>query len=248
MCAGKKACCCEEEVQFTMKIFLGFSFRDEDKEIVELVDQLIASHLVEVKTGERLGGDQLTPAVQRRIEESDALVGVLTRRDRRQDGKWTTHQWVLDEVGWARAKNRKVIALIEQGVDHGGMFQSHEHISMDKDGPLKALLDLSDTIGVWRRELGRTVKVQIMPDAIARKVGDGGDGLQCRHRLWLGGAYSPWQDLTPQPEAGGTFVFVNGVQDEHLIQVQVQQTTKLWQSVATSQWIQVTLKSGGAGE
>jgi len=230
-----------------MKIFLGLSFRDEDKEIVELVDQLIASHLVEMKTGERLGGDQLTPVVQRRIEDSDALVGVLTRRDMRQDGKWTTHQWVLDEIGWARAKNRKVIALMEQGVDLGGMFQSHEHISMEKDKPLKALLDLSDTIGLWRRELGRTVKVQILPVAIAQRVGDGGNGVRCRHRLWLRGASSSWLDLTPVPEAGGTFVFVNGVQDEHLIQLQVQQESKMWQSVATSQWIQVTMKSGGVG-
>jgi hypothetical protein len=221
---------------------------DEDKEIVELVDQLIAGHLVEMKTGERLGGEQLTPTVQRRIEDCHALVGILTKRDKKQDGKWTTHQWVQDEINWARAKNRKVIALVEQGVDLGGMFQSHENISLEKDKPIKALLTLSDNIGLWRQELGRTVKVQIMPDAIARKVGDGCNGIKCRHRLWLRGAYSPWQDLTPVPEAGGTFVFVNGVQDEHLIQLQIQQTSKMWQSVATSQWIQVMLKSGGAGE
>jgi len=40
-----------------MKIFLGFSFRDEDKEIVELVGQLIASHLIAYETGERLAGE-----------------------------------------------------------------------------------------------------------------------------------------------------------------------------------------------
>lgn len=231
-----------------MKIFLGFSFRDEDKEIVGLVDQLIASHLVELKTGERLGGEQLTPAVQRRIEDSDALVGVLTRRDKRQDGKWTTHQWVLDEIGWARAKGRKVIVLVEQDVDLGGMFQSHEHISLDKGNPIQGLMALSDTIGLWRQELGRTVKVQILPVAIAQRVGDGGNGVLCRHRLWLRGASSSWQDLTPVPEAGGTFVFVNGVQDEHLIQLQVQQKSKMWKSVATSQWIQVTMKSGGVDQ
>jgi hypothetical protein len=231
-----------------MKLFLGFSFRDEDSEIVELVDQLIASHLVEMKTGERMAGGQLTSAVQRAIEDCDALVGILTRRDKKQDGQWTTHQWVQDEINWARAKNRKVIALVEQGVEIGGMFKSHEHIPLDKANPIQALLTLSDTIGLWRRELGRTVKVQIMPDAIARKVGGGSNGLRCRHRLWLGGAYSPWQDLTPVPEKGGTFVFINGVQDEHLIQLHVEHARKFWKSVATSQWIQVTLKSGGTGE
>jgi hypothetical protein len=231
-----------------MRIFLGFSFREEDKEVVQLVDHLIASHLVEVKTGERLGGEQLTPAVQQRIEACDAFIGILTRQDQKQDGKWNTHQWVLDEIGYARAKNRKVIALTEQDVEIGGMFQPHEHIALLKDDPLPAFLALSETIGMWSQEIGRTVKVQILPDALAQKVGAGGNGVRCRHRLWLKGASSSWQESNPQPEAGGTFVFVRGVQEDHLIQMQVQQANKVWQSVATSQWIQVMLKSGGVGE
>ncbi len=119
-----------------MKIFLGFSFRNEDKDIVEQVGQLITSHLVQVETGERLGGEQLTPTVQERIQHCEALVAVLTRRDPKQDGKWTTHQWVLDEMGYARANGKKAIALVEQGVDIGGMYQSHELIPLDKANPI----------------------------------------------------------------------------------------------------------------
>lgn len=231
-----------------MKIFLGFSFRDEDKDLVEQIGQLITSHLVHVETGERLGGEQLTPTVQDRIKNSDALVAVLTRRDSKQDRKWTTHQWVLDEMGYARANGKKAIALVEQGVDIGGMYQSHEVIPLDKANPVDALMRLSETIGLWRKELGRTVKVQILPDTVAKRLGSSDNGVKCRHRLWLWGGYSEWKDLTPVPEAGGTFVFVNGVQDDHLIQVQIQQASKKWESVATSQWIQVTVKAGGAGE
>jgi hypothetical protein len=230
-----------------MQIFLGFSFRDEDKEIVELVGQLIASHLIQYQTGERLAGEQLTPAVQQRIESCDALIGVLTRRDQVADAKWRTHQWVLDEIAWARGKNKKVIALVEQGVEVGGMFGAHEHLQLDKSNLLPTLMSLSETIGSWRRDFGRTVKVQILPEAIAQKAGDDANGVRCRHRLVQGSKYTPWQDLTPVPETGGTFVFVGGVQDDHLIQLQVQEAGKVWQSVATSQWIQVTMKSGGVG-
>lgn len=230
-----------------MQIFLGFSFREDDKEIVELVDQLIASHAVRIQTGERLGGEQITPAVQQRIEACDALVGVLTRRDLRQDGKWTTHQWVLDEISWARGKNKKVIALIEQGVEVAGMFGANEHLPLDKANPLQTLIGLSERIGLWRQELGRTVKVQILPEAIAQKVIDEESGIRCRHRLVKGGKYGQWQELTAVPETGGTFVLINGIQDDDLIQLQVQHANKMWQSVATSQWIQVTLKSGGGG-
>jgi|CXWL01.1.fsa_nt_gi hypothetical protein len=230
-----------------MQVFLGFSFRDEDKEIVELVGQLIASHLIYYQTGERLGGEQLSPAVQHRIERCDALIGIVTRRDQLPNGKWRTHPWVHDEIGWARGKNKKVIALVEQDVEVVGMFAAHEYVPLDKANPLQALMNLSETIGSWRREFGRTVKVQILPETIAQKVGDDTSVVRCRHRLVQGGKYTPWQDLTAVPEAGGTFVLVNGVQDDHLIQLQVQEAGNVWQSVATSQWIQVTMKSGGVG-
>lgn len=151
-------------------------------------------------------------------------------------------------MGYARNNNKKAIALVEQDVDMGGMYQSHELIPLDKADPMDALMRLSYTIGLWRRDLGRTVKVQILPDTVAKRLGSSDNGIKCRHRLWLRGGYSDWKDLTPVPEAGGTFVFVNGVQDEHLIQVQIQQASKKWESVATSQWIQVTVKAGGAGE
>lgn len=231
-----------------MQIFLGFSFRDEDKEIVEMVGQLIASHLIHYQTGERLGGEPLTPAVQQRIESCDALIGVLTKRDQLANGKWRTHPWVCEEITWARGKNKKVIALVEQGVEvEVGMFGANEHLSLDRANPLQALLNLSETIGLWRQEFGRTVKVQILPEAIAQKVGYEMNGVRCSHRLVQGGKYTPWQELTPVPETGGTFVFVAGVQDDHLIQLQVKDAGQMWQSVATSQWIQVTMKSGGAG-
>lgn len=231
-----------------MRIFLAFSFRNEDKELVEYLGQLVASQLVEIKTGARLGGEQLTPAVQKRIEECDALVGLLTRRDQRQDGKWTTHQWVLEEIVWARAKQRRTIALVEDGVDDGGMFQSHEFIPLRQDAPLDAVLVLSATIGLWKREVGRTVKVQIRPDALAKILGQNGSGPRCRHRLWLGGKYTDWREANPVPETGGTFVYVEGVQEDHLIQLQVEQANKTWLSLATSQWIQVELCQGGIGK
>ncbi len=228
-----------------MKTFLGFSFRDQDRSLVQYAEQLLASQYVQMVTGERLGGEQLTPEVQRRIEGCAALVALLTRRDARQDGKWTTHQWVLDELSWARGKQKRAIAMVEDGVDVGGMFQSHEQIPFRREDPIQAFLRLSETLGLWKREVGRTVKVQVMPPTLAKKLGGGNRPLQCRHRLWLQGRYTEWREVTPVPEGGGTFVYVEGVQDEHLIQLQVQEAKKTWESTATSQWMQVMLAPGG---
>jgi hypothetical protein len=227
-----------------MKVFLAFAFRDEDRDLVTYADRLLASQFVESLTGEDLAGEQLTPAVQKRIDECDALVALLTRRDQKQAGGYTTHQWVSDELGHARATKKRAIALIENGVDVGGMYQPHEYIPLDRANLLPMLLRLSETIGLWRREFGRTVKVQILPMQLAKKLGGGANGVRCAHRLWRQGKFSGWTEVTPVPEGGGTFVYVDGVQEEHLIQIKVEDKGKVWQSTATSQWMQVQLGGG----
>jgi hypothetical protein len=229
-----------------MNIFLAFSFRAEDKPLVGYIDRLLASQFVQVRTGENLGGGQLTPEVQRRIDECDALVGLLTRREQLASGGWTTHQWVLDELGRARTNGKPAIALVEEGVDPGGMYQPHERIPLDRANPVEALLRLAETVALWKMEMGRPIKVQLAPEEIAAKLGDG--TIPCRHRLWQQGKYTDWREVNAVPEAGGTFVYLDGVREDHLIQIRAEEQDKVWQSPATSQWMMVQLKKGGGGK
>lgn len=227
-----------------MNIFLAFSYRDDDKPLAQYVERLLASQLVKPVTGERLGGEQLSQEVQNRINGSDALIALLTRRDQLQAGGWTTHQWVTDELAWARANGKRAIAIVEDGVSQGGMFQPHECIPLNRDKPLEAFIRLAETISSWKQDIGRMVKVQIAPEAIADKLGE--ENVICRRRFWKQGSFTDWQKVTPVPEPGGTFVYLDGVQDEHLVQLEAAEAGKTWQSPATSQWMLVQLKAKGA--
>jgi hypothetical protein len=229
-----------------IKLFLAYSFRDEDKELVSYIEQVLASHGLERPRNDRLGGEEITSAVQRLIDDSDALIALLTRRDRKTNGSWTTHDWVKDELTYARSRGKKGIALIENQVETAGMSAGNEHIPLDRGKPHLALLALSETIGLWRRELGRTVKIQLLPPRVAEKLGNGSQALECRQRLNLAGKVSEWQKVVPSPETGGTFVYVDGVQEGHLIQLQVREQDKVWESVMTSQWMAVELKPKGS--
>jgi hypothetical protein len=226
-----------------MNIFLAFAFRDEDKPLVSQIERLLASQFVQVKTGERLGGGQLTPEVQKRIQASDALIALMTRRDQLQAGGWTTHPWVKDELAWARAHDKPAITLVEDGVAEGGMFQPHEWIPLDRSNPLEALLRLAETVAGWKQDAGRMVKVQIAPEDIAGKLGDG--VATCRHRLFQQGKASDWRDVMAIPEAGGTFVYLDGVREDHLIQIEATDAGQTWKSPATSQWMLVQLRGPG---
>jgi hypothetical protein len=220
------------------RIFLAFAFRPNDRELANQVQQLLGSHDVPAVTGENLGGDALTPAVKERIDDSDALIALLTQRDRITNTRYTTHQWVQEELNYARDNKLRTIALIETDVDVGGMYASHEYIPFDRQNPLPAFLRLSDTIGLWKREIGRTLKVMILPPDLARTVGQG--EIKCRYRFYAE-KWTKWNETEAIREIGGTFVYLVGVRDDHTIQLEVKLQDTKWQSVATPQWVQIEL-------
>jgi hypothetical protein len=229
-------------------VFLGFAYRPEDRELSSQVEQLLASHGVRVTTGERLAGAALTPAVQQRIDGSDGLVGLLTRREQLAGGGWTTHQWVLDELAYARNKGKHAVAMVEDGVDVGGMFAQHERINLDRQNPLSAFLALSETMGLWKAALGRVVRVRLLPDTLGKKLAQGDGVVRCRHRFHCAGRYTEWKESAPYREPGGTFLFLEGVQEDYTIQIEVEERNNAkWVSDNTPQWMPVQLARRGAG-
>jgi len=221
------------------RIFLAFAFRDADRQLANQVQQLLGSHDVPVITGENLGGEALTPAVKERINDSDALIALLTQRDKINKNKFTTHQWVQEELNYARDSKIRNIAMIETGVDVGGMYASHEYIPFERQNPLPAFLRLSDTVGQWKREIGRTLKVMILPPDLARTIGQG--EIKCRYRFSAEGKWTKWNESDTFREIGGTFVYLEGVRDDHTIQLEVKLKQAKWQSIATPQWVQIEL-------
>src|SRR5437762_14343109 len=102
----------------SLRVFLARTFQTQDRDLVHSIDRLLSSHDVEVLTGDCAGGEKLEEEIRRRIEQSDGLVALRTRRDPIANSgadKWTTHQWVDDEYGMARSKNSKAVALVETG-------------------------------------------------------------------------------------------------------------------------------------
>jgi hypothetical protein len=222
------------------RIFLAFAFRDPDRILANQVQQLLGSHDVLVVTGENLGGEELTPAVKERIKESDGLIALLTRREKiGKQNKYTTHPWVRDELNFARENITRSIALIETGVDVGGMYAANEFIPYDIGNAVPSFLRLSDTIGQWKREVGRIIKVLILPPELARQVGQ--DEVKCRYRFLAEGRPTKWNETDPIREVGGTFVYLVGVRDDYTIQLEVKLQEKKWQSIASPQWVQIEL-------
>jgi hypothetical protein len=228
------------------RVFLSFSFRQEDRDLVSDVEQLLASHDLTAPKGRVVGGGQLTEEITKRIQSCDALIALATRGAALNAGGFVSHPWVLDEFAHARSIGKKAVALFEDRVQSAGAWAQHERIDYHRDNPLPAFLRLSEIIGDWKRSAGRTVKIQLRPVELAHSLWKAKSST-CMYRLVSGGTPGPWIPVTPIPEPGGTSLWIGGVQDDHLIQVSVKLQRAQWQSPAASQWmpIELTRLSGG---
>lgn len=233
-----------------MKVFLSYSFRDEDRDLVGRVDSLLSTHDIAVLKGNRLGGGPLTPEVMRRIESADALIALMTKREALGgpgEGRWITHPWVRDELNHARANTKHTIAVLEREVELDGAYGENEYIALDPSNPLDALLALSETIAIWKEQIGVTRRIHIRPDEIGQILRTT-PGLTCRYRFVSpDGDRTDWKVTEPVPQPNGALLYVSGLRgDDYFIEVEVTRGDSMeWWSPATAQLISVDLRPKG---
>lgn len=114
------------EVSAMNKIFVSYHYDDPNKGLAAIVNDLLDGHSLRFTTGGPLGGGELTPTIKGQIEDADALIALLTRRDNLGNGKWTTYDFCKTELQHARSLGKNAIAIVETGVDVQGLYQEHE--------------------------------------------------------------------------------------------------------------------------
>lgn len=120
------------------QVFLSHSTRDQGL-VISLV-RLLSQFGVKVVVAEwyLTPGEPLTKKVFGQIEDSDCIVVLLTRNGMRSN-------WVQQEVGYALGCKKRVIPIVEKGVDKRdlAMLGSVEYIEYDPYQPQPALSKLS---------------------------------------------------------------------------------------------------------
>ncbi len=226
------------------KIFLAFSFRPENAQLVRDIDRIVRSHGLVLVTGEILGGQGLTQEIQARIKQSDAVIALLTREQQLQgQNVWLPTQWVMGEYLSARGRDQLAIALVEQDVQLNGPYAENEHIKLDRAAQSETFIRLSETIGLWRAESGRSLEIRLLPQAAANLATNG--TAKCEYRLSTpGGGLTPWKEGRTARKPGAVFLIVQGVKLDQSIEVKiVEGNIPKWSSVESPQWIHVELES-----
>lgn len=201
------------------RVFLSHSFAASDRRLVTDIEALLRSHGLVALNGRNVGGGPLTPEVARIIEESDALVALLTLRA--NDAPNVTHPWVLQEFGHARLQNKLAVGLYETNVPIMATDAGYEHIDFAPGDPLSAFVRLSETIGEWKRRSGRLLKITVVPEEVAKQLGARADHVRCECRFQIEGNDTPWQTAKVRREVGGVFVILRVPENVEAVQIRV---------------------------
>jgi hypothetical protein len=130
-----------EKTAFRPTAFVGHSFAERDREVVQAVIETLTAIGIAVVTGEIPKANRISEKVKALIEGQDIFVGIFTRRDRiaRRD-EWTTSVWVIDEKAYAYARGKKLILIKEDVVDSiGGIQGDYEFLEFSRTSLAKLI-------------------------------------------------------------------------------------------------------------
>lgn len=213
-----------------MRIFVGFGFRERDRWVKELVFPLIGAFSAQIESGEEIQGEQITDVVRQRIAYSQALIGFTTRRDRLDNGRWSTHRWVTDELSHALAIKRPVLEVRESEVEpQGGIVGDRQFIPYEEKRRDVCLVEIAKVVGRWMRVL-TPVRLQLLPpDDASEIIGIyRQSGFKCQYRLLKQAEQTEPRAASLIPIKGGLFLEIVNVDPDALVQVEAEYHDRHW--------------------
>jgi hypothetical protein len=105
------------------RVFLSGSFDRADEPLFNWFREILEALEFQVFSGQDPSPHSLSDIVRERIGESNAFVGILSRRDKVDaSNEWLPPSWVRDELAIARACHRSCAILAEVGVRVDGII------------------------------------------------------------------------------------------------------------------------------
>lgn len=98
----------------------------------------------EVIDGKADGLGSISQAILDKIALSDIVVIVMTKRDKKENGKFTTAAWLLEEKGAAIALKKQVGIFVEEEIDDadiGGMQGDNQRFHFTRNNFLKVVMN-----------------------------------------------------------------------------------------------------------
>lgn len=204
-------------------VFISYKFTDPEDPVVGQVRQLVDSHDLKPTDGRYLDGGDIDDEVGKLLGEADALIALFLL-PKPPDADFS---WLIKEFTAAGVQRKPCIAVFEKDFEPYKAFASKMHLRLDRANPLSTFLNLSTTLGNWKKAAGRRVSLRVQPEGLAQ-VMEADKAIPCRYRLSNRTAgvakvtETAWCPAQLYGSDQGVLFNADGVQDGNLIDIEAQ--------------------------
>jgi hypothetical protein len=134
----------ENDKVIPKSVFLSYRFAEGD--YLQGLKSLFEREGFEIITGES-SNTFISRAILERINKSEFFLCLMTKTDEKIDGTFTTSPWILEEKGAALALNKKIVMMVEEGVDdYGGLQGDWQRINFTSKSFTSAVIRAIDQL------------------------------------------------------------------------------------------------------
>ncbi len=222
-------------ITIVQRVFLSYTYAPHPDHATELdilerkVRRVIEAMGLRIIDGQHLGGRLLDQEIEKRINESDALIALFTPQTD-ADGNICPPQFVASEFQCARAVGKPTFRIQHSALAPRGLGTGDEYVMFTPDTLVDVVMKVLQTLSLWKSESGRPVQIRIAPDDLVERFDDKKD--RCEYELLLAGsavAQAP-KATTIVPEPGAAYVYVPNFVDGAKVRVRLTISGDEWRS------------------
>jgi hypothetical protein len=219
-----------------MRVFVGYGYNERDKWVEDYVVPMLAAFGCEVLHGKAVYGGALPEEVIKLIRTADAMIGFTTRRDPVADGKYRTHDWVVQELTTAHGQDPRVpwVEVREDAViSPGGILEAADpqRINYRAENLAICLVEIARALRGFQ-DLTLVTMIRLGPASAAEQISGLLDDptFTCTCQT-LAGVVQTQPRRTPVfPIRGGLFVQLRGVNPRDLVRISISARGRIWRS------------------
>lgn len=210
-----------------MRVFVGYGYNDRDKWIEQYVFPLLNAFGCDVLHGKAVYGGALSDEIMKTIRTADAMIGFTTKREPVAEGRYRTHEWVVQELSMAHTQSPRIpwVEVREEGVlSPGGILDSVDAQRIDyRQADLAAcLVKIAEALRRLHDQANVT-SIRLQPDGAVEQISQLLDdpSFTCTFQTLSGAVQSGVRKADVFPIKGGVFAQLRGVAREDLVRIAV---------------------------
>ena len=217
------------------KLFLSYTYRPHPQHEADLerlrrsVVRAVEAMGIRIVDCVDVGGRPLDEALEKRIEDADGLIALMTPQSNNQGGV-IDPAFVLSEFQYAEGLKMPTMRVIHYLLDPRGLGAGNEYTPYNPGSELDVILKLMNTIANWIREYGKATKVRLEPADLAIDY-DETQGDKCEYQvISTSGGYREYERARMQLEPGAAYVLLPKLREGDRVRVRIRLKNRILKS------------------